>query len=62
MIIEQIVGHLPWEAGPIVAMCNHRDDVYLACTHAVYRLTPDFFHGDVHVECVRRMPPMPDPI
>jgi hypothetical protein len=62
MIIEDIVGHLPWTAGRIVGICQFRDHALLACENRVYRLTYDFMMDGVHVEAVARVPPMPEPI
>jgi hypothetical protein len=62
MIIEDIVGHLPWDAGRIVGICQFRDYALLACENRVYRLTYDFAMDGMHVETVARASPMPDPI
>lgn len=62
MIIEDVVGQIPWEAGRIVGICQMRDVALLACEHRVYRLTPDWAIDGIHLECISRAPPMPDPI
>jgi hypothetical protein len=62
MIIEDVVGHIPFEAGRVVGICSNEGRVFLACEHRVYRLSPDFYAGDMHVETIARVPPMPDPI
>jgi hypothetical protein len=61
MIIEDVVGLIPWDAGRIVGICPLRDHVLLACEHRVYRLTYDFVTDGMRLECVSRAP-MPDPI
>lgn len=62
MIIEDIVGHLPWEAGRIVGICQFRDHALLATENRVYRLTYDFMTDGARIECVAVAPPMADPI
>lgn len=62
MIIEAVIGYLPWEAGRVVGLCQFRDHALLATEHRVYRLTPDWLTDSVHLECISRAPPMPNPI
>lgn len=62
MIIEDVVGQIPWEAGPVVGICRYENVLILACQHRVYRLTPDFHTDSLVAQVIARAPPMPDPI
>jgi hypothetical protein len=62
MLIEDIVGHIPFEAGRIVGICRYENFIFVATEFRVYRLSPDPWGGEVRLEAITRAPPMPEPI